>query len=150
MLSVSASGEGTLSYQWFKNGQPISGAQQIFHMFTARSDADFGTYHVRVSNAAGFTESNPAIVEQVAVPKITSQPTAQEVLEGTPFGLTVTAIGSWPYIPATTGIGTATAASWPDIPAMTGRPTTCSIRMSPQAAVTLKLSLHARPWRRRS
>ena len=62
MLTVSASGNGTLAYQWFKDGQLIPGAQNIFLMVSIRSKNDLGSYTVRVSNAAGFTESNPGIV----------------------------------------------------------------------------------------
>ena len=95
-LLVSASGEGTLSFQWYKDGQPITSGKSIYHTFTVRSDADFGTYTVRVSNSAGTTESLPAAVEKISAPVITIAPKSEEVLEGSYFSLQVAAEGSQP------------------------------------------------------
>ena len=62
MLSVSASGEGKLSYQWYKDGAPIPFARNIFYSFNVRSEADYGGYSVRLSNANGSTDSEIAYV----------------------------------------------------------------------------------------
>jgi hypothetical protein len=96
-LTVSAIGNGTLAYQWLKDGQPIPGAQNIFLTVFVRSQSDFGRYSVRVSNAAGFTESAPAIIQSLVAPTILTQPENIDVLIGTPFALAVEISGAFPY-----------------------------------------------------
>jgi hypothetical protein len=95
-LTVSASGNGILSYQWFKDGQAIVGAQTIYLTVSIRSKSDLGTYTVRVSNAAGFTESNPAILQILAAPAVSSPPASVDVLVGNPFTLAVGVEGTIP------------------------------------------------------
>lgn len=50
-----------LTYQWFRNGEPISGATQSFLSFTANANTA-GTYTVVARNEAGESTSNPATV----------------------------------------------------------------------------------------
>jgi hypothetical protein len=95
-LTVSATGNGTLSYQWFKNGKIIDGAQNIFLIVAVRTESDLGQYTVRVSNSAGFTESEPAIIQKLSPPTITLQPASIDLLEGGPLFLTVAAGGTAP------------------------------------------------------
>ncbi len=56
-LSVSAQG-GELSYQWFRNGEQITGATSATLNFSAVAMADAGDYKVRVTNAMGSVDSN--------------------------------------------------------------------------------------------
>ena len=49
-LSVTASGNGTLSYQWFKNGSPISGATSASYALASLVAGDAGGYSVVVTN----------------------------------------------------------------------------------------------------
>lgn len=61
-LLVEASGEQPLSYQWFKNGQPVSGSNAAFLSLTNLRLSDAGSYHVEVTNEAGKVSSDVAVV----------------------------------------------------------------------------------------
>jgi sugar lactone lactonase YvrE len=58
-LSVSASGVGSLSYQWYKNNIPISVATSATLSFPSLSLTDAGTYTVTVTNEFGLITSSP-------------------------------------------------------------------------------------------
>jgi hypothetical protein len=62
-LSVTAGGTPPLSYQWFRNGQPLSGATSARLEFASLRLADAGTYWVEVRNAAGAVVSQPAVLQ---------------------------------------------------------------------------------------
>jgi hypothetical protein len=72
-LSVTASGPGSLSYQWYKNGSLIIGANNASYSFTASTDAPT-PYVVRVSNSTGPVFSDKAVVSTyaAAAPTISS------------------------------------------------------------------------------
>lgn len=62
-FSVTATGTGPLSYQWYKNGVAIPGATSSTYTTPATSAGDNGAvFTVTVSNAAGSGTSNPAIL----------------------------------------------------------------------------------------
>lgn len=61
-LSVAASGTGTLSYQWTKNGLNIPGATSSAYSITNAQLAHSGRYHVTVANPSGATTSAPAFL----------------------------------------------------------------------------------------
>jgi alpha-tubulin suppressor-like RCC1 family protein len=56
-FSVEAQG-GALTYQWFRNGQPIQGANSPSLAFDPARGTDAGDYLVRVSNAVASVDSN--------------------------------------------------------------------------------------------
>ncbi|MCH8475935.1 MAG: DUF2341 domain-containing protein, partial [Opitutales bacterium] len=60
-LTVSAQGSG-LSYQWFRNNDPIPDATGSELNVISVDSADAGTYHVEVSNSDGMVRSDPAEV----------------------------------------------------------------------------------------
>lgn len=66
-FSVSANGTAPLSYQWFKDGSEISGATLSSFSIGNVQVSNAGSYHVRVSNAAGSVNSNPATLKVIAV-----------------------------------------------------------------------------------
>lgn len=72
-LNVSAVSSQAISYQWFRNGQQISGANGQSYSFTA-SAGTAGDYVVRVSNVNGlvFSEKASVTLNAVATPTITS------------------------------------------------------------------------------
>lgn len=61
-FSVVASGSGTLSYQWSKDGTAISGATAASHAIASVASSDAGSYTVTVSNSAGSLTSSAAVL----------------------------------------------------------------------------------------
>jgi subtilisin family serine protease len=61
-LTVAAGGTPPLTYQWRKNGSPISGAIGTSYNVASAIKADEGSYTVLVSNAFGTATSEPAFV----------------------------------------------------------------------------------------
>ena len=72
-FSISASGPGPLSYQWYLNGIPIAGANSYSHTIQAVALTDAGAYSAGVRNKAGEVMSFPAVltVNPVPVPALT-------------------------------------------------------------------------------
>ena len=97
-FKVVATGSGTFSYQWKKNGTNITGATSSSYTTPAASSADNGAqYSVSISNTEGQVTSNTATltVSGAAVaPTISSQPAAQSVTEGQSATFSVTASGT--------------------------------------------------------
>ena len=77
-LSTTASGSPPLTYQWLKNGTPVTGATSSTYSVSATTAADAGLYTVAVSNAYGSVTSSPATVTvttpQPQAPVFTLQP----------------------------------------------------------------------------
>jgi parallel beta-helix repeat protein len=67
MLSVTATGLDPLTYQWFKNGAALQGANGRTHVLTDVQLADAGTYAVRVSHLTGFLLSSNAELTVVSL-----------------------------------------------------------------------------------
>lgn len=96
-LSVSADGTQPFAYQWHKDGVAVPGATGASYAISAASAADAGAYTVVVSNAAGSTVSDAAVlsVQTVATaPAIVTQPVSVAVTEGATVSFAVEATGS--------------------------------------------------------
>jgi hypothetical protein len=71
-FSVGATGQGTLSYRWQRNGVPLndggvySGARTATLRMNGVQAAQLGEYRCEVSNAGGSTTSNPAVLSLAA------------------------------------------------------------------------------------
>ncbi len=59
-LSVTATGDGTLEYQWYKDNIVVEGATSASLALSNLEAGDLGTYYVVVSNTVGTINSNPA------------------------------------------------------------------------------------------
>lgn len=107
-FSVSASGSGTLSYQWKystdgSNWSSISGATSSSYTISSATSSMNGRYYrCSVTNSGGTTDSNYATLTVYAKPTITSQPSARTVGVGHTASFSVTATGQslsyqWQY-----------------------------------------------------
>ncbi len=98
-ISVGASGTGTLSYQWSKNGTPIPGANSSSYYFSGNATAAHaGTYTVVVSSTQGSVTSEPCYITVLppTPPVIADQPASQTVRQGQTLSLSGSAAGM-PY-----------------------------------------------------
>jgi pectate lyase len=96
-LNVAATGTAPLSYQWFKNGGPLSGATASSLALTNVQTTASGSYTVTVTNPLGSVSSNPAVLTVNVQPVvITTQPVSQTVNLDDPVTFTVAATGTAP------------------------------------------------------
>ena len=65
ILSVTATGNGPLSYQWYLNGTLLSGSNTPTLSIPGVTPTSAGTYQVVVSNGAGSTTSSNAVISIV-------------------------------------------------------------------------------------
>jgi hypothetical protein len=92
-FEVTATGSGTLSYKWRKNGTEISGANAAVLGLSNVQTADAGSYDVVVSNFVSSATST-AVALSVQVPvSITTQPASQTAITGDTVSLSVGASG---------------------------------------------------------
>jgi DNA-binding beta-propeller fold protein YncE len=92
-FSVVAQGTAPLSYQWFKNGAAINGATSATFSVANAQVENAANYSVRVTNAAGSTLSNNALLTVNTVPTFTTHPRTQSVLAGGTVTFSVTVTG---------------------------------------------------------
>lgn len=92
-LSVTATGTD-LTYQWRKDGTPISGATAKSFVIAAVQAGDVGSYDVLVGNATTVLTSQAARVDFRTAPAIVTQPVKKVVEVGQPLELTAAATGA--------------------------------------------------------
>ncbi|MDD5135749.1 MAG: immunoglobulin domain-containing protein, partial [Candidatus Omnitrophica bacterium] len=93
-FAVFAQGAGTLTYQWYRNNQRISGATAHFYTITKTVSLNAGNYYCVVSNSYGQVSSRTAVLTvKNAPPVIVTQPSAATVLLGRSATLQVVASG---------------------------------------------------------
>ena len=95
-FSVAATGTGSISYQWRKDGNDIAGATQSSYSFAATSIDNDTVFAVAVSNASGTLLSNNASLWVLSAPAIRSQPAARTVTAGQTATFSVAATGTAP------------------------------------------------------
>ena len=81
-LSVSATGSGSLSYQWYRDGVLLSGATSATYQIKALSSKSWGSYTVEVSNFLGTVTSAKAQIVIAGPPVIYAHPASQAVAAG--------------------------------------------------------------------
>ena len=98
-FSVTATGTGTLNYQWQHAGQNIQGATGSTLTLSPVELTDAGDYGVTVSNAGGSTTSSTAtlvVTPATAPPVIETQPVGGTFEEGASLTLRVVTSGTRP------------------------------------------------------
>ncbi len=90
-FTVKASGPTPYTYQWLKNGTPITNAKRATLTLLNVSYSSAGTYSVIVSNLDGFTVSSNATLTIAPPPLIVSQPESQTATVGTTVSFSVSA-----------------------------------------------------------
>ena len=97
-FTVAATGTGTITYQWKKNGTTISGATSSSYTTPATTAADNGTsFTVTVTDTTGSVTSavGTLVVSATPVaPSITAQPAGRTVTAGQTATFSVTATGN--------------------------------------------------------
>jgi hypothetical protein len=116
-FSVAATGSGTLTYQWLKNGSTISGGTSAPYTTPATSGADNGSlFTVTVTDSVGSVTSSAATLTVNVPPTVTSQPASQTVIAGQTATFSVSATGTatlaYQWKKNGTAIGGATSASY--------------------------------------
>ena len=99
-FTVVASGRGTIGYQWYKNGAPISGANFSSYTTSATSSTDNGEqFRVVVTNRnSSLTSSTATLTVNAAMlaPSIATQPVNQTVTAGQAATFKAAASGTAP------------------------------------------------------
>jgi hypothetical protein len=116
-FSVSATGSGTLTYQWEKNGASIGGATSATYTTPAAAASDNGaTFTVAVTSGSGSVTSSAATLTVNAPPSITAQPVSKSVMAGQTATFSVNATGAAPityqWKKGGVAVGGATASSY--------------------------------------
>lgn len=96
-ISVGAAGAGTLSYQWYFNGNALPGETTPNLRRDTPQPSHTGDYYVTVSNAGGTVTSNVVRVTvnaSASAPVFTTHPGSQTVAAGSTVTLTAAANGS--------------------------------------------------------
>ncbi len=99
VFSAAASGTAPFSYQWLKDGTPISGATGSSLTLSNVQTGDAGGYRIVFSNSVGTVTSAVAtlsITSVAAPPVITAQPLPQSVAISSPVTFSVSATGTAP------------------------------------------------------
>ena len=91
-FTVAASGQ-SLSYQWYRDEEPISGATSTTYSFTVTAADDGAEFRAYALNLAGFTASEAAMLTVSAAPGVLVQPVAQTLAAGETLLLGVRATG---------------------------------------------------------
>lgn len=92
-FTVAATGAG-LTYQWRKNGVPISGATGASYAMTAAGTVDTGNYDVVITGLCGTATSNVAVLTVNPATVITTQPSNQTACPGGPATFSALATGA--------------------------------------------------------
>ena len=101
-FGVVAQGSGSLSFQWLKNGAPLTSGGNISGSTTAAlnlsnlASGDAGSYQCVVTNAAGSVTSTAATLTVIVPPGVSSQPISQTLNAGALAVFNVTATGTAP------------------------------------------------------
>ncbi len=95
-FAVTASGTGSLSYRWRRNGRPLPGPDTNRLVLPDIQPADAGTYDVVVTSALGSATGGPAALVVHVPPMLSLQAVGQQVSGGQTVTFTAAATGNPP------------------------------------------------------
>jgi hypothetical protein len=95
-FSVTATSGTSMTYQWLKNGNDISGATSSTYVITDAQTTDAGSYSVVLVNGGGSTTSDTATLTVNVPPTIATQPQNQTATQGQGASFSVLASGTAP------------------------------------------------------
>ena len=95
-FEVTVRGAVPWTFQWYKDGRPITGATDPSLRFVVAKESDSGEYTIRVSNSVGEALSQPFTLRVLEKPKITQQLASKVGQLGERLVLEVVATGSAP------------------------------------------------------
>lgn len=90
-LSIEAAGNGTITYQWYKDDNLIIGATNSTYQIISCANDDAGEYFCIVTSDCGSVTSNIAILTVAPLVVITTQPENATVCNGTDATFTIVA-----------------------------------------------------------
>lgn len=94
-LTVAATGTGTLSYQWRKNGINVSGATAAAYNMIALSPLDTGTYTVRVTDSCNIPVTSASVYVSISTgPSMSNVSPSTTVCRGSSITLSATVTGN--------------------------------------------------------
>ena len=111
VLSISASGNPSPTYQWFKAGVPIPGATNPILTLNNVQTGDAAGYSATATNAIGSVTSSTATLSVAVSPVITAAPQSQSLNAGANAVLSVTGSGASSYQWQLNGVNLAGATS---------------------------------------
>ncbi len=98
-FTLTATGDASIAYQWYKNGSSVSGATSNTYVTPATVLADDqSVFYCIVTDSSGSTQSDNATLTVIAgdPATITEQPSNQSILVGQTATFSVTATGTAP------------------------------------------------------
>lgn len=95
-LTAAAEGTAPLSWQWFRNGEPLVEFRGPTLAISATAPTDEGLYRVRVTNPLGVADSETVALQVLVPPRIVVAPAGGSIFAGDVFTLRVEAAGSPP------------------------------------------------------
>jgi len=95
-LSITATGTAPITYQWYFNSNPVTGATNNTFLLNNLTTADAGTYYCIATNTCNTDQSDNIGVTVKEMPEITAQTTNSTRCAGQGMTFSVTATGSTP------------------------------------------------------
>jgi hypothetical protein len=96
-FSVTAAGAVPLTYQWLKDGSPLSGETNVTLQLTGVQSGNEGSYTVVVSNSVSSVTSSAATLAVIVPPTISTQPATQTIDAGAAVAFSVGVSGTAPF-----------------------------------------------------